>query len=109
MVATLAAGVRLGTGASFGVSAPALQASGLYGLVRNPQVSAMGIGLLGYLILWPTWRLIGVVLLYFPIAHLMVITEEEHLARTLRGRYQEYLTRVPRYVPRLRSSRRAAR
>lgn len=96
---TLAAGVNLGFKASFGIEKPALSASGLYGLVRNPQVAAFGLALIGHTILWPTWRLGGALLLYFPIAHLMVVTEEEHLTRVLGERYRAYRKRVPRYMP----------
>jgi protein-S-isoprenylcysteine O-methyltransferase Ste14 len=95
----LVAGVHLGAGVSFGLAKPALNVSGVYGLVRNPQVVAMGLALIGHTLVWPTWRLSGALLLYFPIAHLMVITEEEHLARAFGEIYREYQRRVPRYVP----------
>lgn len=96
---TLVAGLKLGVGQSFGLGKATLNVSGLYGLVRNPQVSAMGLALIGHTIVWPTWRLSGALLLYFPIAHLMVMTEEEHLSRAHGAAYRDYQKRVPRYVP----------
>jgi protein-S-isoprenylcysteine O-methyltransferase Ste14 len=105
LCATLAAGVNLGAEASFGVVRPVLKVSGLYGVVRNPQAAAMGLALIGHTMVWPTWRCLGVMLLYVSIVHLMVITEEEHLARSLGAAYRVYRNQVPRYVPGRRRGR----
>lgn len=102
--AALLAGITLGGETSFGVTKPALKASGFYGVVRNPQVVGMGLALIGHTILWATWRLGGALFLYYPIAHMMVITEEEHLTRAIGDEYRVYQKRVPRYVPRRRRS-----
>jgi protein-S-isoprenylcysteine O-methyltransferase Ste14 len=96
---TLLAGIRLGAGPSFGVEQPSLRTSGLYRVVRNPQASAFGVALMGHTLIWPTWKLAGALLLYFPIVHLMVLAEEEHLARALGDTYREYQKAVPRYLP----------
>jgi protein-S-isoprenylcysteine O-methyltransferase Ste14 len=52
---------------------------------------------IGYALLWPTWHSLGWVLLYALIAHVMVITEEEHLRGVHGEAYLRYCQRVPRY------------
>jgi len=101
---TLLAGINLGAGTSFGVDRPTLEMSGFYRLVRNPQATAFGVALLGHMLVWPTWRLGGALFLYFPIVHLMVLAEEEHLARMLGDEYREYQLSVSRYLPGRRGS-----
>jgi protein-S-isoprenylcysteine O-methyltransferase Ste14 len=53
---------------------------------------------IGIALLWPSWYALGWVALGAVIAHMMVLTEEEHLRRTLGESYLAYCQNVPRYV-----------
>ncbi len=45
-----------------------------------------------------SWHALGLVVLFAAIAHLMVLTEEEHLRRVFGEEYARYCARVPRYL-----------
>jgi len=47
--------------------------------------------------LWPSAYALGWAALWAVLGHWMVVTEEEHLERTLGQAYREYCARVPRY------------
>jgi protein-S-isoprenylcysteine O-methyltransferase Ste14 len=85
----------------FGQDVAEINRSGLYGFTRNPQILAYGVMLIGFAALWPSWYALGWLMLYAAIAHLMVLTEEEHLRRVLGAAYDRYCAEVPRYLPRL--------
>jgi protein-S-isoprenylcysteine O-methyltransferase Ste14 len=53
--------------------------------------------LLGCVILYPSWQAAAWTVLYGAIAHVMVLTEEEHLGRVFEEEYQLYCHQVPRY------------
>ena len=82
----------------FGRDAVEIKRSGLYGLTRNPQILAYGIIVTGFAVLWPSWYALGWIMLYATIAHLMVLTEEEHLRRVHGAAYKRYCAEVPRYL-----------
>jgi len=90
---------RLGFGRVFGQEVGEIKQTGLYDLSRNPQIIAYGIVVLGWVVLWPSWYGLGWVALYGAIAHMMVITEEEHLREVGGEVYERYCERVPRYIP----------
>ncbi len=56
------------------------------------------VGMLGYVVLWPTWRTVGSLVLIAAIVHAMVMTEEEHLRDMFGPEYEQYRERVPRYL-----------
>ncbi len=89
---------RFGFRRANGLAVGALMHSGHYRLTRNPQVLLMGVVTLGYAMLWPSWHTLGWVALYAAIAHLMVVTEEEHLRRVHGESYARYCAHVPRYL-----------
>jgi protein-S-isoprenylcysteine O-methyltransferase Ste14 len=95
----LASMVGLGIRRSHGLQADTLRRNGPYGLTRNPQIVAFMLAMLGYLVLWPTWRNAGSLLLMGLLAHAMVMTEEEHLANVFGPDYERYREQVPRYIP----------
>ncbi len=72
--------------------------AGPYRFSRNPQIVACFIAVLGYALLWPSWHTLGWVILFSVIAHLMVLTEEEHLRHAFAEKYGQYCARVPRYL-----------
>ena len=48
--------------------------------------------------LWPSWYALGWLFLYAAIAHMMVLTEEEHMRNVHGEEYERYCERVPRYL-----------
>jgi protein-S-isoprenylcysteine O-methyltransferase Ste14 len=89
---------RLGVRRSHGLEVAGLRQTGLYSLTRNPQAVAFSIAMVGYLVLWPTWRNVGVVMVVAVLAHLMIRAEETHLRSVFGPEYERYLDNVPRYV-----------
>jgi protein-S-isoprenylcysteine O-methyltransferase Ste14 len=75
----------------------ALHRAGFYRYSRNPQLVTYGVMLVGCTILWPSWYAVGWLLVYGAIAHMMVKTEEEHLARVFGEEYAAYSEEVPRF------------
>jgi|Deesub1362A_J573_1020465.scaffolds.fasta_scaffold01003_6 protein-S-isoprenylcysteine O-methyltransferase Ste14 len=89
---------RFGLRRTLGLQVSGLEQSGPYRISRNPQILACLLAALGYALLWPTWRSLGWVVLLAALAHMMVLTEEEHLKRAFGGEYEQYCRRVPRYL-----------
>jgi protein-S-isoprenylcysteine O-methyltransferase Ste14 len=87
----------LGIGRSFGRPAAVLHTSGPYRWSRNPQILGGTLMVVGVAWMWPSAYALGWVLLWAALAHWMIITEEEHLGRTLGDAYRQYCARVPRY------------
>ena len=89
---------RLGWVVSIGQDPEGLHQAGLYRFSRNPQIVAYFFVVVGYSLLWPS--LLGAiwVALYLVIAHMMVRTEEQHLASVFGDEYREYCDGTPRYV-----------
>ncbi len=83
---------------ALGLEVNGLKQSGPYRLSRNPQIVACTLAVVGYAILWRSWHTLGWVLLYTAIAHMMVLTEEEHLRNVYGETYIRYCARVPRYI-----------
>lgn len=90
--------IHLGILRSHGQRVTELEQSGFYGWSRNPQIVVFLAGIVGYVLLWPNWRNAGVLVLVGVLAHMMVLTEEEHLEDVFGDEYRKYRERVPRYV-----------
>lgn len=90
--------VLLGLRRTHGLQVDTLKQSGLYGLSRNPQIVLFVLGIIGYAMLWPSWRNVGAVFLVAALSHMMVLTDEEHLREVFGEEYLRYCERVPRYV-----------
>lgn len=88
----------LGFRRSSGVKVNGLVQSGLYRWTRNPQLVIGGIGVVGYAMVLQSWHALGLVVLFAVTAHLMVLTEEEHLRKVFGEEYAHYCARVPRYL-----------
>ncbi len=88
----------LGIGRSFGRPEAALYASGPYQWTRNPQLVGGSAMVIGIALLWPSFFAVGWVVLWGALGHWMVLTEEEHLRRTLGEPYDHYFARIPRYL-----------
>jgi protein-S-isoprenylcysteine O-methyltransferase Ste14 len=88
----------LGLRRTHGLEADALVQSGLYRLMRNPQIVGFSLGLIGFVMLWPSWHMMVSFLLHVILVHLMVLTEEEHLLARHGNEYLRYCEKVPRYI-----------
>jgi protein-S-isoprenylcysteine O-methyltransferase Ste14 len=98
MGSAVAAMLSLGMGVVMGQQSGGLKQTGWYGLSRNPQIVGGGLAVIGVALLWPSWYALGWVAIGATIAHMMVLTEEEHLRRTLGESYHAYCHSVPRYT-----------
>ncbi len=106
LICTLATMAAFGFRRALGQQIDGIVQSGPYAKSRNPQILFCGIAVIGYALLWPSWHTAGWVLLYALIAHMMVLTEEEHLRRMFAEEYERYREKVPRYLPVPRTLRR---
>jgi len=88
----------LGFRRSFGQEVNVLKQTGLYGLTRNPQIVLFSPLIFGIALRWPSWYALGWVVLFAAMAHMMVLTEEEHLRDIFGQEYVRYCQRVPRYI-----------
>lgn len=95
---TLAAMGWLGMARSFGWAPDVLKQSLFYSVTRNPQSVAFMLGMIGYLMLWPSWYGLGAVMLAAAMVHVMILTEEEHLRAVHGDEFARYCERVPRYL-----------
>jgi len=93
-----AAMAGLGLRRTLGQGPNPLKQTGLYHLTRNPQIVGCGLYGIGFALLWPSWYALGWAALYAVIAHMMVLTEEEHLREVHGEAYARYCERVPRYL-----------
>ena len=81
-----------------------LVAVGLYRYVRNPMYVAGIIILIGWLIWSPSLPLILAPLIFFAATHFFVtVYEEPTLKRKFGKSYEDYLRKVPRWIPKFRS------
>jgi protein-S-isoprenylcysteine O-methyltransferase Ste14 len=103
LVATLGIMAYLGFKTSIGEQPGTIRQTGPYRWSRNPQLLSYALMLLGFVGLFPSINSLAWFLLYAAIAHLMVLTEEEHLGNQFEGLYKEYCNQVPRYIFRLQS------
>jgi protein-S-isoprenylcysteine O-methyltransferase Ste14 len=80
-----------------------LVAVGFYRYVRNPMyVSVLAI-ILGHFLWFGYWNLLIYAIIVFVAFHTFVTYYEEPMLRNKFGKpYEDYLERVPRWIPRLR-------
>lgn len=88
----------LGLRRSLGQEVNVLKQGGLYRITRNPQILGWGLALIGLVVLWPSWYVLGWLIQYAIITHMMALTEEEHLHAIHGNDYAQYCRRVPRYL-----------
>ena len=98
-VFTIWAMSKLGLQKALGQKVDGLYQMSFYKYTRNPQIVAYGLIMLGSAIIWASLYSLGWVLIYCAIAHMMVITEEEHLRKIYGHDYEQYCRKVPRYIP----------
>jgi protein-S-isoprenylcysteine O-methyltransferase Ste14 len=88
----------VGLGRSLGQSGRGLEVRGPYRFSRNPQIVGECPLILGYVLLWPSWYAFGWAFLYAALAHMMVLSEEEHLMALFGATYRNYCRVTPRYI-----------
>ena len=77
-----------------------LVAVGFYRYVRNPMYVSILLILTGHFLWFGYWSLLIYLLIVFVIVHLFVtLYEEPTLKRKFGASYQDYLNRVPRWIP----------
>ena len=80
-----------------------LVAVGFYRYVRNPMYFGVLLILIGHFLWFGYWWLLAYTILAFIVVHLFVTGyEEPTLKRKFGAAYEDYLKRVPRWIPRLR-------
>jgi len=78
-----------------------LVASGLYRYVRNPMYVGVLSVIFGHILWFGYWNLLIYALIIFTAFHLFVTQyEEPNLKRRFGASYEEYLNKVPRWIPR---------
>ncbi len=100
LLTTLIIMAHLGFGTTIGQKPDEVRQTGPYRWSRNPQLLSFGAMILGLGVLYPSIQTAAWVLLYAAIAHMMVLTEEEHLKNQFGDKYLEYCSHVPRYLGR---------
>jgi protein-S-isoprenylcysteine O-methyltransferase Ste14 len=100
--------VWLGLRRSHGLETDTLIQSGPYRLTRNPQIVGFSLGMIGFVMVWPSWHMMMSLLLYVVLFHLMVLTEEEHLRSKYGNEYLRYCEQAPGYLGIPRSNHKAA-
>lgn len=81
-----------------GLQSNELKRAGIYRWSRNPQLVGYGLFLVMFLFLWMSWEMVIAFLVYAVIAHIMVLTEEEHLYAVFGEGYRDYCNCTPRYI-----------
>ncbi len=80
-----------------------LVAAGFYRYVRNPMYVGILLILIGYFLWFGYWSLLVYTAFAFLMTHLFVLFYEEPTLRNKFGAsYEEYLRRVPRWLPKLK-------
>lgn len=81
-----------------GLNVQGLKQSGIYRRTRNPQLIGYWLMVLAIPAVWPSWYALISALLYWPMAHRMVMIEEEHLEAEFGEEYRQYCRQTPRYI-----------
>jgi protein-S-isoprenylcysteine O-methyltransferase Ste14 len=79
-----------------------LVAVGFYRVVRNPMYVGILLILTGYFLWFGYWSLLIYTVIVFGLTHLFITQyEEPALKRKFGAPYEDYIRRVPRWIPRL--------
>jgi protein-S-isoprenylcysteine O-methyltransferase Ste14 len=83
---------------AFGLIVGDIITQGPYQYTRNPQILGGYLLVIGIVMQWPSLQAVVWLVMYGLISHWMVITEEEHLTRIFGEAYQQYCSKVARYL-----------
>jgi len=82
-----------------------LVVSGLYNYVRNPMYVGVLLVIMGHFLWFGFWGLLIYAVVVFIAFHSFVtFYEEPNLKKRFGAAYEDYLKRVPRWIPRLKST-----
>ncbi|ATW28512.1 hypothetical protein DCMF_10135 [Candidatus Formimonas warabiya] len=73
--------------------------SGLYKFIRNPTYLGLFILNIGVWVIWPTWTIFLLNLMFVIILEIQVRCEEDFLTKVHGQQYMEYKSRTKRYIP----------
>ena len=76
-----------------------LVTSGLYRFVRNPTYLGLFLLNIGVWLIWPTWTVFLLNILFYVFLEVQVRCEEDHLSSVHGEQYADYRKRTKRYVP----------
>ncbi|MBI9036213.1 MAG: isoprenylcysteine carboxylmethyltransferase family protein, partial [Bacteroidales bacterium] len=75
-----------------------LVSSGIYRFSRNPYFLSYSVLILGYILIFPSMILIGLLILLATVFHKMILEEEKYLELTHGDKYLDYKRKVNRYI-----------
>lgn len=73
--------------------------TGLYGLIRNPTYLGLFLLNIGVWLIWPTWTIFLLNILFILFLEIQVRCEEDYLLSTHGELYRDYKNRTKRYLP----------
>lgn len=80
-------------------SIPSLVTTGLYGFIRNPTYLGLFLLNFGVWLIWPTWTIFMLNLLFVFFLEIQVRCEEDHLSAIHGVEYDDYVKKTKRYLP----------
>ena len=98
----LYAQIKMGTSWRVGIdeqSSTSLVTTGLYAYIRNPTYVGLFFFNLGLWVIWPTWAMFLLNLLFILFLEVQVRCEEDFLTTTHGEEYLAYKKRTKRYIP----------
>jgi protein-S-isoprenylcysteine O-methyltransferase Ste14 len=98
----LYAQTKMGTSWRVGIdeqSGTSLVTTGLYSYIRNPTYVGLFFFNLGLWVIWPTWAMFLLNLLFIFFLEVQVRSEEDFLSATHGEEYLSYKKRTKRYIP----------
>jgi protein-S-isoprenylcysteine O-methyltransferase Ste14 len=73
--------------------------TGFYKLIRNPTYLGLFLLNIGVWLIWPTWTIFLLNLLFYLFLEIQVRCEEDYLSAVHGEQYNEYKKRTKRYLP----------
>lgn len=73
--------------------------TGLYGLIRNPTYLGLFLLNIGVWLIWPSWTIFLLNILFILFLEIQVRCEEDYLLSTHGELYRDYKNRTKRYLP----------
>jgi protein-S-isoprenylcysteine O-methyltransferase Ste14 len=98
----LYAQIKMGTSWRVGIDEKVktqLITTGLYSLIRNPTYLGLFLLNIGVWLIWPTWTIFLLNVLFFLFLEIQVRCEEDYLSSTHGEQYSDYKNRTKRYLP----------
>lgn len=80
-----------------------LVTEGIYSYIRHPRYLEIGMVAVAAALFSNYLAAYIVVLVYIPLIHIVALLEERELRNRFGKAYEEYCSRVPRFIPRIRS------